>query len=230
MKTAGKGKTLRTNPAAGHELHLRRRRAAMLTWTRRRNRPASSTHIRLRGHDHRGGPHRQDRSCQPGTVAQTVGSFRRIGRSRLCAGGLHGLAVCRGGNGGSRGHRPCGRTSGDSRFAGERRVELGPIGLTPDIYANCWWTTGCPSRGSHLRRSSTPGCWCASTKTSAPFARLRSRDSKDATMLLRPGGPACSATAESRIILGHSGRRVNRIRTEPWLWFGRFGWVVGVAI
>ena len=49
-------------------------------------------------------------------------------------------------------------------------------------------------------------------------------------MLLRPGGPGRGATAESLIILGHSGRRVNRFRTEPWLRFGRLGWVVGVAI
>jgi transposase len=81
--------------------------------------PSSSTDIRLRGHDHRRGSHGQDRSCQPGTVAQMVRSLRRVGRSRLCVGGLHGLAVCRGGNGGSRGHSPCGRTGGDSRFAGK---------------------------------------------------------------------------------------------------------------
>ena len=81
--------------------------------------PSSPTHIRLRGHDHRRGPHRPDRSCEPRAVAQMVGTVRRHGRGRVRVGGLHGLALCRRGNGGSRGHRPCGRAGGDGRPAGE---------------------------------------------------------------------------------------------------------------
>ena len=124
--------------------------------------PPEAAHVRLPGHRDGGGeagrhrPRSTGCTCAPWLAAGSPGRGRRCVR----AGGVHRLAVRRGGAG--RGRR-CGARLPSWRIPPSPGAGSGtprPTRPTRGICGNCWPRAGCPSAGSRRRTSWSAGrCW-----------------------------------------------------------------------